>query len=273
MPFEPRRIVVYCKTYPELSSKHRETVCTAGIDLNTLMPIRLWPVPLRLLEPEYQYELYDILELPIERNFRDPRPESHRIRVDGIKRIGHLDTEHAWEARREVMFGNADWYYACLEHLKAAQAQSNTSLGIVPVAEVARIEVAVRPTGERAEHEERMKHRVQLLDLFDEDTRRRLDFLPFRIRIHWSCGVPGKRTPGCPGHTASIIDWGLLELGRREGVERARQKMLDLTDLERYDLHLLVGNFFTHPATFGVIGLWYPPRGGWQDQHGLWSNR
>ena len=44
-----------------------------------------------------------------------------------------------------------------------------------------------------------------------------------------------------------------------------------LCDLVRHDLHLFVGNFFTHQQTFGIVGMWYPPRSPWRQQLGLWS--
>ena len=62
----------------------------------------------------------------------------------------------------------------------------------------------------------------------------------------------------CPGHTATVMDWGLGELGRREGAEKALQKMEELANLNRYDLHLYVGNLKSRQHIFGIVGLWYP---------------
>jgi hypothetical protein len=63
-----------------------------------------------------------------------------------------------------------------------------------------------------------------------------------------------------------ILDWGLLELGRRDGEEKALARMTALSDLREYDLRFYMGNFFLHQQNFGVIGLWYPKH---QPQLGL----
>lgn len=271
MPYELRRILIYCKTYPELSTRHTETVCTAGVTIPGGAPVRLYPVPLRLIERALQYELYDVIEVPVERNRRDPRPESFKLDPSRIRRVQRLGTDHAWEVRREHIFGDQSWHYPCLEQLKAQQRSSLRSLGLVSVAEVAAVELEDRSEDERRKHEERLRAQASIIGLFDEPTRRQLDFLPFRVRVRWRCGAPGAPGYACPGHSASVLDWGLLELGRREGAEQARAKMESLADLARYDLHFFVGNFFTHPTVFGIIGMWYPPRGGWSQQTRLWS--
>ena len=49
MPFETIRVLIWGKTYPELSKKYVETVCTGGVREDG-SPIRLYPVPLRYLE-------------------------------------------------------------------------------------------------------------------------------------------------------------------------------------------------------------------------------
>lgn len=266
MHFERQQILVYCKTYPELSFRHSETVCTAGVLLPSGRPIRLYPVPLRLLPEAMKYQLYDIVEVPVARNLKDPRPESHRIRPDQIARTGRLGTELDWEERRRYIFADSSWHYDCLESLKRRQREGFHSLGIIEVAEVTRVTLESRSDDDRRDYDRRIRHQRAVLDLFSTEERIAVDFLPFRVRVAWRCGRPGYPVPGCPGHTAGVLDWGLLQLGRREGAERARQKMEALADLTRYELRLFVGNFFTHQQTFGIIGMWYPQRRGWKDQ-------
>lgn len=266
MHFERQRILIYGKTYPELSFRHTETVCTAGVVLSSGRPIRLYPVPLRFLPEAMKYHLYEIVEVPVARNLRDPRPESHRIRPDQIARREGLGTELDWEARRQHIFADTSWHYDCLEALKRRQRDGFHSLGIIEVAEVTRVSLEARSDEDRRDYDRRIRHQRAVLDLFSTEERVAVDFLPFRIKVAWRCGRPGVPTSGCPGHTAGVLDWGLLELARREGPDRARQRMEDLTDLSRYELRLFVGNFFTHQQTFGIIGMWYPQRRGWKDQ-------
>ena len=59
---ECQRFLIWGKTYPELSSHHAETVCTGAVDVSG-RPVRLYPVPLRYLQGDQQYKLYDIVEV------------------------------------------------------------------------------------------------------------------------------------------------------------------------------------------------------------------
>jgi hypothetical protein len=62
------RVLIWGKTYPELSNQHRETVCTGGCTEDG-RPIRIYPVPLRYLPEMTRYSLYHWIEAPLERNF------------------------------------------------------------------------------------------------------------------------------------------------------------------------------------------------------------
>ena len=58
-----------------------------------------------------------------------------------------------------------------------------------------------------------------------------------------------------------VLDWGLLELARRDGKwEQARQKLETISTLAVHDFRLFIGNYFLHQQNWGVIGLWYPKR-------------
>lgn len=99
MPTE--RILVTVKTYPTLSSKYVETVCTAGLRENGSW-VRLYPVPFRALEKDEQYSKFDVIECEThDPDLKsDPRPESRRVNVSaGIRKIEHIDTKNNWKKR------------------------------------------------------------------------------------------------------------------------------------------------------------------------------
>ena len=116
---EPLKVLIWAKTYPELSKRHRETVCTGGC-LEDGTPIRLYPVPLRYLPVTSQYRLYDWISVPLRRNSMDTRPESFRV-AQGVMptTVGKARTTHGWEARREVVFKRQDWHFDCASDLHA----------------------------------------------------------------------------------------------------------------------------------------------------------
>ena len=56
------RVLVTVKTYPCLSQKYDELVCTAGLREDGSW-IRIYPVPFRKLNPYSQYKKYDWIEV------------------------------------------------------------------------------------------------------------------------------------------------------------------------------------------------------------------
>jgi len=97
------RILITVKTYPTLSRKHGETVCTAGIREDGSW-VRLYPVPFRRLNEEEQYRKFDWIELDVRKSTSDPRPETyHPTDAKAIERVDHIDTKDEWRVRRSVL--------------------------------------------------------------------------------------------------------------------------------------------------------------------------
>ena len=69
------RILITVKTYPTLSRKYGETVCTACVREDGSW-VRIYPVPFRRLEEAEQYRKFDWLECDLIKSRTDPRPET-----------------------------------------------------------------------------------------------------------------------------------------------------------------------------------------------------
>lgn len=69
------KVLITIKTYPSLSEKYDELVCTAGF-LEDGSMIRIYPVPFRKLDYEKQYKKYQWIEIDLEKRSSDFRPES-----------------------------------------------------------------------------------------------------------------------------------------------------------------------------------------------------
>jgi len=63
---ERKRIYITVKTYPTLSEKYDELVCTAGISEDGSW-VRLYPLPFRKLDNDQKYKKYKWIEADIER--------------------------------------------------------------------------------------------------------------------------------------------------------------------------------------------------------------
>lgn len=101
------KVLIAVKTYPTLSNKYDELVCTAGF-LEDGRWIRIYPIPFRKLEYDKQYSKYDWIEVDLERNGSDFRLESHKPKsIDqAFNIIGHLGTDDNWILRKEVVLKN-----------------------------------------------------------------------------------------------------------------------------------------------------------------------
>lgn len=257
MGYETLRVLIWGKTYPELSSRYTETVCTGGV-LPDGTPIRLYPVPLRYLDTGQQYKLYDWIEVPASRNPSDPRPESYKVRSDDLRCCGCIpsDPQDGWRRRREVIFKRADWQFGSVGTLMAAQRETKRSMGIVTPGRIEDVRLVRKPAATRAEYESKWAEVCAQGDLFRSEYKE-LEYLPYDIRLCWRCVDSCEGCERAP-HDMKALDWGLLELARREGWEKARDRLAALADPKTHDFRLFMGNFRLRPWQFGIIGLWYP---------------
>jgi len=70
-----RKVLIAVKTYPVLSAKYQELVCTAGFTEQDEW-IRIYPVPYRQLDYEKQYKKFQWITVALEKNTRCPSPLS-----------------------------------------------------------------------------------------------------------------------------------------------------------------------------------------------------
>ncbi len=82
------KVLISVKTYPILSTKYNELVCTAGF-LENGDWVRIYPLPFRALEQDQKYKKWQWVELDLERNTSDVRPESYKVlNLESLKIMG-----------------------------------------------------------------------------------------------------------------------------------------------------------------------------------------
>ena len=101
------RILISVKTYPTLSKKYDELVCTAGFREDGSW-IRIYPVPYRKLQFTDRYKKWQWIEVDVVRNSKDFRKESYRpIDIDTeIVLCDTVGTDNDWKDRREIVLKN-----------------------------------------------------------------------------------------------------------------------------------------------------------------------
>lgn len=118
-----RRVFITVKTYPTLSAKYDELVCTAGI-LDDGRWVRIYPLPFRKLAYDQWYSKYQWIEFELERNTEDVRPETYRVvNRETIKAIGDpVGTKNYWQERKDIIFQRNSVYRSLSELIELAHA-------------------------------------------------------------------------------------------------------------------------------------------------------
>lgn len=265
MPRE--RVLITVKTYPTLSSKYGETVCTAGLREDGSW-VRIYPVPFRRLEEIKRYRLFEWIECTLERNYKDFRPETFRI-VDpsGLRRGRRVDTSEDWRERRESVLGKAA-VYRRIETLVQAAKANEASLAVFKPTRV--LDFVCRET-EREWDPERlaqMRAMIDQGDLFDDNawrsTFRVVDKVPYTFHYRFE-DVTGRSA------TLQVLDWQIGALYRNclrvsggdesEALAKVREMYFDR--FTQTDLHFFVGTTLrfqlVSPNPWMIVGVFPVP--------------
>lgn len=251
--YRASRILVVVKTYPNPSQKYGETVCCAGVDLESGGWIRMYPITFRRLAARFQK--FQIITCRAALPKGDLRPESRRIDQDSISPGVVIPPRGRWRERLALLPPLS----ASMEEIHELNVAQDVSIAAFRPARIKRLLIRpAEPWTERqlgALRQERMK-----LGEDDSPTLRELEQLPFEFSYEYACF--GER---CRGHTMRILDWEIGAAYRswsrsypNDWEERIRDKFE--RELPGKDLILVVGTMAAHPKTFVIIGLIYPPR-------------
>ena len=263
------RILITVKTYPTLSRKYGETVCTAGVREDGSW-VRLYPVPFRRLEEAEQYHKYDWIEADLVQSRSDPRPETrHPADMHQLVPVGHVGTADDWYERRRRLL-KPELVYTRLSDLIAAAKANTRSLAVFKPAKIN--EFVVEQEEEREWDPAKldaMRNAAAQGELFNEEEWRRT----FRVipKLPYSFSY---RFTDAEGREAKlqILDWEVGALywncyrrhhcNEQVALEKVRAKYE--AEFLKTDLHLFVGTtqqyHFVAPNPWVIIGVLPIPR-------------
>jgi hypothetical protein len=254
---EKAKVLVATKTYPNPSTKYMETVCTAGIRLdddgNPLGWIRLYPIDFRYLDMDKQFPRYAIIEVDIEKNPNDPRPESHKVNRDTIKVIEQIKGDD-WDRKKKLIL---PFLRGSIDEIKA----NNESLGIIKHNEIRKI--YAKDTDREWDPKAQTVLAQQNLFVDKKD----LEKIPYKFRFEYTDVFEEQEVK----HDMHTIDWEIMQLYRnslirakgnqtekeQEAVQKVLQKLEWMRD--KRDLYFMVGDQQAHMGSYMIIGLFYPP--------------
>ena len=250
-----KRVLITVKAYPNPSKKYGETVCCAGIDIDTLQWLRLYPIPFRDLDTSHKFQKYTIISVRCWKAPDDHRVESYKIDIDSIEPVSHLDTKQKWQSRKRIVLPTVTPSFCSI----LEDTARSTSLGTFKPCDI-------NFSWKKAALESEAKREACYAQLsFFDAKKRAIEQIPFDFYYHFKC----HGRPDCPGHQLPIIDWEMGESYRKwryryrsqeQLLQKIRQRWLDLMCSEKNDVYFYVGNMKRFREHFMVLGVFYPQK-------------
>ena len=264
-----QKIFITVKTYPTLSKKYDELVCTAGI-LDDGSWARIYPLPFRKLDYDNRYRKYQWLEIPLRKNISDPRPESYKV-VDivQIKLIGEpVGTAKGWQERKRIIFSKNPIYTDLAELIERAK-RNELSLAIFKPAEIMEFVVKEAEREWSKDKLSLLKAKARQLSLFQtvEEAEREFSIvnkLPYKFFYRFRDRNGRQAKLMIEDWEIGMLYWNCLKnsAGNEQvAISKVREKYFD--SFIKKDVYLFLGTtkqfhgWAKNP--FVIIGVFYPP--------------
>lgn len=257
------KVLITVKTYPTLSAKYEELVCTAGFREDGSM-IRIYPVPFRKKSYSEQYKKYDWIEVDLEKNTKDFRPESYRPRSldTEIKIVGHIGTENNWEERKKICLRKI--YYNLTELITEAKNKDiGTSLAVFKPTEI--LDFSAELTDREWDKDKLAQ--LNQLNLFESKKKGKFEVikkLPYKFKFYFKDNQGTESQLMIEDWETGQLYWNCL--ARHNGDEQkaiadVRKKYFD-DFAKTKDLYFFLGTTQAHHLKsknpFIIIGTFHP---------------
>ena len=264
------KVLISVKTYPTLSERYDELVCTAGF-LEDGSWIRIYPIPFRKLKMDSKYQKWQWIEIDLTKNTKDFRKESYRpTNIDNeIKVLDKVGTERDWMYRKNVVLRNV--HYNMDELIaEAKNPQIGTSLAVFKPNEVLDFvwEECEREWNSRKLETVYANQAQQSLFSDIEETKRIFRIakkLPYEFSYKFTSADGKVRKLMIEDWELGMLYWNCLESSNGDeqlACQKVKQKYFDEM-CHKKDIHFFLGttkkfhNVGLNP--FIIIGTFYPP--------------
>lgn len=261
------KVLISVKTYPTLSTKYNELVCTAGF-LENGDWVRIYPLPFRGLEENQKYKKWQWVELNLGRNTSDTRPESYKVlNLESLKIISQLDTQKNWFKRKEIV-NKGNIYHDLNVLIRKANTENSLSLATFKPTKILDFMVEKADKKWNAEKLAILQAKSQQFSLFqtEDEVKKALelaDKLPYKFSYKFE-DINGKQS------TLMIEDWEIGALywnclkscagDEDKAVQQVKEKYLGFA--KNCDILLFLGTTQKYHGwasnPFVIIGVFYP---------------
>lgn len=253
------KVLITVKTYPTISAKYDELICTAGFREDGTW-VRIYPVPFRQRAYKEQYKKYDWIELDLVKNASDFRPESYRpVTLETeINVVGHIDTARNWEERKKRCLNKI--YFNLSELIAEAKDKSiGTSLAVFKPTEI--LDFYAEPV--EREWSSKQKAALAQQNLFDSKFEV-VKKLPFKFKFRFKDNRGKESNMMIEDWETGQLFWNCLarhEGNEHKAIEDVRKKYFDDLAMTK-DLHFYLGttksNHYVSHNPFMIIGTFHP---------------
>lgn len=261
------KVLITVKTYPNLSKKYDELVCTAGV-LEDGSWIRIYPISFRKLDYDKQYKKYQWIEVDLEKNESDYRPESHSLKdrlLTEIKPLEKIGTDDNWRQRKNIIFKNKV-YTNTIDLIEEAKSKKCTSLATFKPTEILDFVVEKADKEYSAKRVEAILNSRAQLSLFEEPK----DFelvrkLPYKFSYRFKDDAGRESTLMIEDWEIGSLYWNCLNKYKDETIalqkvkEKYKKSFINDKDLYFFlgttrEFHKIGKNPFI------IIGVFYPKK-------------
>jgi len=256
MIYETKKVLITVKAYPNPSKKYQETVCVAGIDIDSYKWIRLYPIPFRDLDDNKKFKKYSIIKVKTTKARDDHRPESYKVIADSIEIIDYLDSKtDKWKARKKYVIPTVSQSFC--EIIEKRQTE-NKSLGVFKPKDVK----FSYKKAKKIDKKDRANCYAQLSFLKKEKDA--IEYIPYNFYYEFFCF----NDINCKGHKLLIIDWEIGQAYRKWKLkyeptnlllENIKKRWLNQICSPSKDTFFYVGNMKRFPNNFLILGVFHPP--------------
>ena len=266
------KVLIAVKTYPSLSQKYDELVCTAGFREDGSW-IRIYPVPYRKLEDEKQYQKWQWIEIDLVKRIQDFRPESYRpiSHNSDIKIIKKVGTENNWSTRKTFALKNV---YTDMSLLIADAKDKNKCISLATLKPKKILDFIIEPTDRDWDKRkiDAIKSNRQQLKLFDGNAEKVHDSfnvvkkLPYKFSYKFTTDDNQERKIMIEDWELGVLYCKMIELYQNEAIacQKVKEKYFD-TFTTKNDIYFFMGTSLAWqsrnaPNPFMIIGVFYPPQ-------------
>lgn len=263
------KVLISVKTYPTLSERYDELVCTAGF-LEDGSWIRIYPIPFRKLNVDSKYQKWQWIEIDLTKNTKDFRKESFRpTSIDNeINVLDKVGTEKNWAKRKGIVLKNV--YYNMEELIAEAKNPAiGTSLAVFKPKEVLDFVWEECDREWDAKKLETVYANQAQQSLFDlEETKRIFHIvkkLPYEFSYKFTSEDGKIRKLMIEDWELGMLYWNCLESSNGDeqlACQKVKEKYFNEM-CSKKDIHFFLGTtkkfHNVGPNPFIIIGTFYPP--------------